>query len=165
MSDVFPNDASVSAERRMDEVCDRFEKAWIAGRKPRIEDFLQQVAAPDRSALIPELVQLDLEYRRRAGEAPRHEDYQLRFPGMQLAPFSEPPTTDDDIITPGPSPTNPETSIAPTEAVDSHLRYLPLRFHARGGLGEVFVARDSARSRSNGSRPSTPIILIAAAVS
>jgi len=43
MSATLPTiDASVSplTINRMDEVCDRFEAAWKAGLRPRIEDYL-----------------------------------------------------------------------------------------------------------------------------
>jgi hypothetical protein len=34
---------SLSAVREVDAVCLRFEDAWQAGQRPRIEDFLDQV--------------------------------------------------------------------------------------------------------------------------
>ena len=54
--------------RRLDPVCDRFEDAWLA--RPRIEDYLADVAEPDRPALLRELLWLDLDYRTRGGERP-----------------------------------------------------------------------------------------------
>src|SRR5437868_875019 len=75
-------DASLplSVAGRVDERCDRFEEAWIAGRTPRIEDFLESAAEADRPALLGELVRLELEYRRQRGESPALEDYRQRFP-------------------------------------------------------------------------------------
>ena len=64
--------------RRLDPVCDRFEDAWLA--RPRIEDFLEDVAEADRPALLRELLWLDLDYRRRGGERPVAEEYRRRLP-------------------------------------------------------------------------------------
>jgi WD40 repeat protein/tRNA A-37 threonylcarbamoyl transferase component Bud32 len=66
--------------RQIDHVCDRFEDAWLAGRCPRIEEYLGEVPEPDRPALWRELMALDLDYRRRRGERPAAEDYAERFP-------------------------------------------------------------------------------------
>jgi hypothetical protein len=41
----------------------------------------------------------------------------------------------------------PETSFTFHEPFGAERRYLPLRFHARGGLGEVFVAEDAQLHR------------------
>ncbi len=65
---------------RMDEVCDRFEAAWKAGLRPRIEDYLEEPAGPERSALWHDLLVLELVYRRRQGERPTPEEYRARFP-------------------------------------------------------------------------------------
>src|ERR1700676_4017704 len=72
-------DLPLDLARRLDPVCDRFEGAWLA--RPRIEDFLEDVAEPDRPALLRELLWLDLDYRRRGGERPRAEEYRRRLPG------------------------------------------------------------------------------------
>jgi tetratricopeptide (TPR) repeat protein/tRNA A-37 threonylcarbamoyl transferase component Bud32 len=69
-----------SVLRRVDRACDRFEAAWKAGRRPRIEDDLGTASGPDRAALLRELVPLDVSYRRRLGERPTREEYHQRFP-------------------------------------------------------------------------------------
>jgi serine/threonine protein kinase len=76
---------ALSAERRVNAACNRFEQAWQAGQHPRIEDYLGDVAAPERAALLSELVALDIYYRRQAGEAPTADDYRTRFPNLTLA--------------------------------------------------------------------------------
>jgi eukaryotic-like serine/threonine-protein kinase len=70
----------LSAARHVDEVCDRFEDAWIADKRPRIQDYLGDTAEPERSALLDELLKLDLAYRRKNHETPILEDYQPLFP-------------------------------------------------------------------------------------
>jgi WD40 repeat protein len=66
---------------RIDEVCERFEAAWQAGQSPRIEDFLGDVEAAERDALLRELLRVELDYRHRQGSAPTVEEYLERFPG------------------------------------------------------------------------------------
>jgi eukaryotic-like serine/threonine-protein kinase len=66
---------------RVEEIYSRFQSAWSAGRRPRIEDFLGELPeAPGRPALLAELLALELRQRRRAGETPTLEEYQERFP-------------------------------------------------------------------------------------
>ena len=48
----------------VDRTCDRFEAAWRAGERPRIEDYLAELPAGDRPALLRHLVALDADYRR-----------------------------------------------------------------------------------------------------
>ena len=82
MSVTLPTiDASLSPLmiHRMDEVCDRFEAAWKAGLRPRIEDYLEETAGPERSVLWHDLLVLELVYRRRQGERPTPEEYRARF--------------------------------------------------------------------------------------
>src|SRR5262249_38764750 len=64
----------------------RFELAWQAaspvGTLPRIEDQLGGLAEVDRRALLPELVALEVAYRRQRGEHPRAEELRARFPEL-----------------------------------------------------------------------------------
>src|SRR5262249_46843914 len=71
---------SPAEARRIDQACDRFEAAWKAEQRPRLEDYLAACGGPQRSALLGQLLLLDWEYRRRAGDDPRSE-YLTRFPG------------------------------------------------------------------------------------
>ncbi|MBI2805861.1 MAG: serine/threonine protein kinase [Planctomycetes bacterium] len=71
---------SLSAERRVDEVCVRFESAWQAGQVVKIEEYLGDASGPERTALLRELVRLEVEYRIRRGEQPTIEEYRSRFP-------------------------------------------------------------------------------------
>jgi WD40 repeat protein len=63
-----------------EEVLDRFEEAWRRGARPAVEDHLP--TAPLRAHVLPELVQTDLEFRLKAGEAARVEEYLQRFPAL-----------------------------------------------------------------------------------
>lgn len=52
---------SVEALREIDSVCDRFEAEWLAGHKPRVEDFLSDVTAGDREAWLSALLDVQRE--------------------------------------------------------------------------------------------------------
>jgi tetratricopeptide (TPR) repeat protein/tRNA A-37 threonylcarbamoyl transferase component Bud32 len=52
--------------KRIDNVCDDFERAWQEGSRPRLEDYLGQVTEADRATLYDELLRLDLHYRQLA---------------------------------------------------------------------------------------------------
>jgi serine/threonine protein kinase/formylglycine-generating enzyme required for sulfatase activity len=66
--------------RLVDAVCLRFEAAWKAGHRPRIEDDLTGVPESERPVLLRELLALDLTYRRRGSETLDEEEYCKRFP-------------------------------------------------------------------------------------
>jgi hypothetical protein len=75
-----PTDSpSVTELGRVVEACEHFEDEWRAGRRPRVEDFLGRVAGPARPALVRDLLRLDLEYRRKAGEVPTAQEYGERL--------------------------------------------------------------------------------------
>src|SRR4051794_33285865 len=64
----------------LDKACCAFEKAWLAGARPRVEDFVVGLHGPEERGRLFELLRLELHYRRRAGEAPRPDEYETRFP-------------------------------------------------------------------------------------
>src|SRR5262249_27671740 len=63
-----------------DRVCDRFEAAWKSGERPRVEDYLGEIATEYRRALLLDLVAADLGARRRRGERPSAEEYAAHDP-------------------------------------------------------------------------------------
>ena len=85
---------SLSRARRVDDACDRFELAWRAGSRPRIEDFLTDCPEPERTTLLRELIALEIAYRRDAGEQPLPDEYGARFPGFTATLLPSPPTRD-----------------------------------------------------------------------
>ena len=65
---------------RIDDACDRYEAGWVAGPRPKIEQFLDQVAAIERPSLLRELLAIELEIRRERGEAPTAQEYLAPVP-------------------------------------------------------------------------------------
>src|SRR3954468_17402944 len=65
---------------RIDEICDRFEADWTAGRRPPVEEVLEAEPAW-RIELLGHLLAVELSCRRRRGERPTPEEYRARFPG------------------------------------------------------------------------------------
>ncbi|MFO0959412.1 MAG: serine/threonine-protein kinase [Isosphaeraceae bacterium] len=70
----------------IDEAADRFEKQWQDGPvRPLIEHFLDEAPADRRAHLLEELLRVELELRRAAGERPAVDEYLVRFPDDDAA--------------------------------------------------------------------------------
>lgn len=138
----LPADGSLplSLEQRLDTLCCRFEAAWRGEQHPVIEHYLGEVVQEARAALLHELLAIELAYRQRAGgPAPTLDEYQRRFPEQTLllqkvfGPLHDPCST---------CAPESQAGLLGSQSVLGGGRYLPLRSHARGGLGEVHVAED-----------------------
>jgi serine/threonine protein kinase/tetratricopeptide (TPR) repeat protein len=134
---------SLTVAQRVDAACSRFEKIWKAAggaeRPPCIEEFLGDFSEPERSALLRELIPLDAHYRAQNGATPHAEEYHARFPMLQLPWITRAMAVGSSQQSPGP--------MVPERRV-SGARYRVLRPHAKGGLGEVFVAEDNELHRT-----------------
>src|SRR5690242_1295696 len=92
-------ETALSFQQRVDELCLRFERAWKANQRPALEDFLGDTPEPERSVLCRELIALEVAYRRRAGENPRREEYEVRFPFVDLTRlFASTPVSGEDPL-------------------------------------------------------------------
>jgi hypothetical protein len=67
-------------ETWIDSIASQFERAWQAGQRPRIEDYLAGISEPRRALLLDELLRVERDLRRKAGEEPTPEQYHPRFP-------------------------------------------------------------------------------------
>jgi serine/threonine protein kinase len=127
----------------IDGICDSFEEAWrrakSVGERPAIEDYLAEVTGRERASLLCELAAVDFDYRRLAGESPSVAEYAARLPDLDTARLAR-------ILARQAGDPAPTTD-HPTSRNGLGLRYRILRPHARGGLGEVFVAMDQELHR------------------
>jgi serine/threonine protein kinase len=120
--------------RLVDEACDRFAGFWLAGQRPRIEDFLED-AGPRRAALLRELLRLELVYRRQNGEAPAPDEYRQGF--AQEAELVRTVFAEAATLPPGAAPR--EWPAVPGFEI--------LAFVDSGGQGDVYRARQAGLDR------------------
>src|SRR5262249_14015059 len=64
-----------------EELIKSFEEAWRRGAAPALDDYLK-VSGSARQALLIELAHVDLEFRLKAGQTARVEDYLSRYPEL-----------------------------------------------------------------------------------
>jgi len=64
---------------------ERFADAWRHGDRPNLDDYLP-APGPDRPRVLLDLVQKDLDFRLKAGEAARLESYLDRYPELAADP-------------------------------------------------------------------------------
>jgi hypothetical protein len=120
--------------RRIDRVCVAFEEAWQQGERPTIEQFCGDTPEPEHSALLRELLLLELDYRQRGGETPVPEEYHCRFPDHG-------PLVDTVF---GCSPTLARVSLRGAGRFGDYELVEEL---ARGGMGVVYRARQISLDR------------------
>src|SRR6516164_7795718 len=51
-----------SVLERIDQICDQYEVARLAGQRPRIDDYLHEVPEAERAELLHELLRLERDY-------------------------------------------------------------------------------------------------------
>jgi WD40 repeat protein/tRNA A-37 threonylcarbamoyl transferase component Bud32 len=101
---------SATQAEELDRACDHFEAAWRAGKRPRIEDHLEGIAEPLRSALLGELIAVELDWRRRCGERQAPTEYHDRFPAHATGVVSSSTVADTGHTACRP-PSTPEATI------------------------------------------------------
>jgi hypothetical protein len=150
---------------RVNAACDRFEKAWKDGERPRIEAYLAEVPESDRVPLFRELLAVEIELRCNGGEMPTPEEYHRRFrEHIELiqAIFADspcdadsgPPGSSEGGTTPHASPTDSSAVDAgspppsgPPPAPDHIGRYKVVRRLGGGTYGDVYLAHDAVMDR------------------
>jgi hypothetical protein len=70
----------LSGDRRIDVICDTFEREWRAGKQPALSTFLQFCPEGDRRRLFSELLLVESELRRRDGTEIGWNEYLASYP-------------------------------------------------------------------------------------
>ena len=148
------------AARQIDQTCDRFESVWRANKRPMLEEFLGVIDTCDRPALLHDLLLLDWDYRKHAGENPQTKDYLDRFPeyasvieavGDEMTAARESTLEGtgrvDAVQTPwiGGEPGRNDDKPAGTQSKSQ--RYDLIQEVGHGGIGIVFRAHDRLLGR------------------
>jgi hypothetical protein len=143
-----------------------FDRAWRSGTRPEIEAYAP-ATDPDRSAVLIELVRTDLEYRLKAGEPARVEEYVERFPALsekdllelakdewEIRRRSEPELSIEELRRRFPqlgdriAPTADATARFGPRALPTSLgKYTLIQELGRGTFGIVYRARDRELDR------------------
>jgi serine/threonine-protein kinase len=130
----------------LDRYCDEFESLWRQKRCPRLEDYLDRVDEENRARLLRELLLIEIHYRRRRGELPSLDEYLTRFSedhDLLRQVFAESEASSCSSATIARQP-----GYEPEQAVAFETRCSQLEFHDKGGLGEVYRARDARLARA-----------------
>lgn len=149
-------DSRLSALGLVLETCTRFENDRRQGLSPRVEDYLPGPDDPNRPRLLRELLGFEIVYRQAQGDTPTAAELERRFPGQSTlwsVALREAGPTETSAGIPCPT-ADPDFIIGAGEPAASSVfpgsvrpRFHVLRFLAKGGLGEVSVARDEELRR------------------
>lgn len=158
----------------IDPLCDAFDEAWAGGNRPAIVDSLRQSSEDYRAPLFRELLGIEIERRKRAGEVPDIDEYRAAWPdyhqvieqtfqeveawsaartSIQPDDRSLPVVDDTDQFVLETKPSGTASQAMSTEGLDNGMmpqqlgRYRVLNELGRGGMGTVLLVHDTVLDR------------------
>ncbi len=142
----------------MDELRAQFEAAWLSGQRPAIETYVGTVAEADRSALLHELLAIELEQLTMHGQSPSAESYRTRFAKygalidtVFAEVVSRSQAASEMLERTLVRPTDDSVPYAPPRLPDqpAHIgRYRVERILGEGTFGRVYLAHDDELKRA-----------------
>lgn len=147
----LPDTLDPTILQRIQAMGEHFEKAWHAGKKPRIEDYLKNVSDPVRAAVLRLLLSRELLLLARQGTVADAQAYLTRFPkdaAIVVDAFSVAARETTTEAARTNSGTARPTGNAPTTQPKRLGRFELLKLLGQGGCGKVFKARDPQLDRT-----------------
>jgi serine/threonine protein kinase/formylglycine-generating enzyme required for sulfatase activity len=139
------DDIDVDLLRRIDGVCSEFDRQWRAGLAPRIEDFLGRIPAGCRDRGLRDLVEQEVDLRRKEGEAAEIQSYLARFPGDETIVRDAFTHVDSTLVASVAGHIDPLASHSSRskDEVPACLGRFPIRKQiGKGAFGVVYLATD-----------------------
>ncbi len=125
--------------RQVNRLCDEFEAAWRSGESPRIDESIEGLSREVVHALVPQLVALEIDYRKMRGESPVAEQYANHFEVLDLQWLDQLCTLSEEAR----STTVEPNQVAATPRLSPGTRlgdYIVGPLLGSGGMGTVYQA-------------------------